>query len=267
MYLHARYYDPLLSRFLTPDTWDPILAGVDFNRYAYAGNDPVNFSDPNGHHWIAGGGTSVHQGGGGTWHNHLGNGNGTMNSYADGEDFANNRKSLTAAQLNGFLGQGTPNFKAGAYDVPKGLAICFSKDTCTGDPLSNQRIAGLSRRIQQPVIRAINKYLRDTFEQLRVVQGFRTLLQQKNLTAGVKAPPGLSFHNYGLAVDVHRPPYGPKGAFPANDANVVKYFTAEGFKWGGTFSPKRNDPPHFENGFGYTVQQLQQMFPGGAVFP
>ncbi|MEQ1518748.1 MAG: RHS repeat-associated core domain-containing protein, partial [Usitatibacteraceae bacterium] len=48
-YLHARYYDPNLGRFLTPDTWDPILAGVDFNRYAYAANDPVNFSDSNGH--------------------------------------------------------------------------------------------------------------------------------------------------------------------------------------------------------------------------
>jgi RHS repeat-associated protein len=48
-YLHARYYDPNLGRFLSPDTWDPILAGVDFNRYAYAGDDPINFSDPNGH--------------------------------------------------------------------------------------------------------------------------------------------------------------------------------------------------------------------------
>jgi RHS repeat-associated protein len=48
-YLHARYQDPNLGRFLTPDTWDPIVAGVDINRYAYAGNDPVNFSDPNGH--------------------------------------------------------------------------------------------------------------------------------------------------------------------------------------------------------------------------
>ena len=48
-YLHARYYDPNLGRFLTPDTWDPILAGVDFNRYAYAANDPVNRSDPSGH--------------------------------------------------------------------------------------------------------------------------------------------------------------------------------------------------------------------------
>jgi RHS repeat-associated protein len=49
LYLHARYDDPQLGRFLTPDTWDPVLAGVDVNRYAYAGNDPVNASDANGH--------------------------------------------------------------------------------------------------------------------------------------------------------------------------------------------------------------------------
>ncbi len=48
-YLHARYYDPLSGRFLTPDTWDLIIAEVDINRYAYSGNDPVNFSDANGH--------------------------------------------------------------------------------------------------------------------------------------------------------------------------------------------------------------------------
>jgi RHS repeat-associated protein len=48
-YLHARYYDPDLGRFLSPDWWDPWQQGVDFNRYAYAGNDPINFSDPNGH--------------------------------------------------------------------------------------------------------------------------------------------------------------------------------------------------------------------------
>jgi RHS repeat-associated protein len=48
-YLNARYHDPLLGRFLTPDTWDPDIPGVDINRYAYAGNDPVNMSDPSGH--------------------------------------------------------------------------------------------------------------------------------------------------------------------------------------------------------------------------
>ena len=39
-YLNARYYDPLLARFITPDDWDPLLPGVGTNRYAYAGNDP-----------------------------------------------------------------------------------------------------------------------------------------------------------------------------------------------------------------------------------
>jgi RHS repeat-associated protein len=49
LYLNARYYDPALGRFISPDDWDPTLAGVGTNRYAYAGNDPVNKSDPNGH--------------------------------------------------------------------------------------------------------------------------------------------------------------------------------------------------------------------------
>jgi RHS repeat-associated protein len=48
-YLNARYYDPLLGRFLSPDWWDPTKPGVGTNRYAYAGNDPVNGSDGNGH--------------------------------------------------------------------------------------------------------------------------------------------------------------------------------------------------------------------------
>jgi RHS repeat-associated protein len=48
-YNHFRYMDPVLARFINPDTWDPILQGVDINRYAYAGNDPVNGSDANGH--------------------------------------------------------------------------------------------------------------------------------------------------------------------------------------------------------------------------
>jgi hypothetical protein len=40
---------PSQAKFLSPDTWDPMLPGVDINRYAYAGNDPINKSDPNGH--------------------------------------------------------------------------------------------------------------------------------------------------------------------------------------------------------------------------
>lgn len=37
------------ARFISPDDWDPTLPGVGTNRYAYAGNDPINKSDPSGH--------------------------------------------------------------------------------------------------------------------------------------------------------------------------------------------------------------------------
>ena len=52
-YLHGRYYDSYGGRFFQPDTYDPTEQGVDINRYAYALNDPINLSDPNGHdpHW------------------------------------------------------------------------------------------------------------------------------------------------------------------------------------------------------------------------
>jgi RHS repeat-associated protein len=49
LYLNARYLDPALGRFISPDDWDPTLPGVGTNRYSYAGNDPVNKSDANGH--------------------------------------------------------------------------------------------------------------------------------------------------------------------------------------------------------------------------
>jgi RHS repeat-associated protein len=48
-YLHARYYDPVLGRFMTPDWFDPTSPGVGTNRYAYCFDDPVNCSDPSGH--------------------------------------------------------------------------------------------------------------------------------------------------------------------------------------------------------------------------
>jgi uncharacterized protein (TIGR02594 family) len=45
-YYRARYYDPTIGRFITPD---PIgFLGGDTNFYRYVGNDPVNFVDPSG---------------------------------------------------------------------------------------------------------------------------------------------------------------------------------------------------------------------------
>ena len=44
-YMQARYYDPVIGRFLSPD---PVGYQDQLNVYAYVGNDPVNYTDPSG---------------------------------------------------------------------------------------------------------------------------------------------------------------------------------------------------------------------------
>jgi RHS repeat-associated protein len=104
-YLHARYYDPLLGRFLSPDTWDPTLPGVDINRYAYAGNDPVNFMDPSGHH-ITGSGNPIQQGSDGNFHDHMGSSNGEdkVGGGGGGSDGEETVVALKGYELGDFPG-------------------------------------------------------------------------------------------------------------------------------------------------------------------
>jgi RHS repeat-associated protein len=46
----ARFYSPVLNRFIQPDSIVPnLLSPQMFNRFSYVGNNPVNFNDPTGH--------------------------------------------------------------------------------------------------------------------------------------------------------------------------------------------------------------------------
>ena len=51
LFLNARFYDPAMGRFISPDWWDPNKPGVGTCRYCYSDNDPANKSDANGHLW------------------------------------------------------------------------------------------------------------------------------------------------------------------------------------------------------------------------
>jgi len=49
-YYNARYYDPTIGRFISPDIVIPNPANPQcFNRYSYCLNNPLKYTDPSGH--------------------------------------------------------------------------------------------------------------------------------------------------------------------------------------------------------------------------
>jgi RHS repeat-associated protein len=88
LFLNARYYDPVVGRFISPDTFDPTRPGVGVNRYAYAGNNPINNADPGGNEYVINiPGVSVDSdvGGGGCYSCAYGGGsNGGYGGYGSG---------------------------------------------------------------------------------------------------------------------------------------------------------------------------------------
>jgi RHS repeat-associated protein len=52
--MNAREYDPLLGRFITPDTIIPSATNSQaYNRYSYVINNPLSLTDPTGHSWLS----------------------------------------------------------------------------------------------------------------------------------------------------------------------------------------------------------------------
>ncbi|CAN5438190.1 hypothetical protein BH10CHL1_BH10CHL1_02990 [soil metagenome] len=49
-YYGARYYDPEIGQFISPDSLVPDATNVvDYNRYMYARGNPIRYNDPSGH--------------------------------------------------------------------------------------------------------------------------------------------------------------------------------------------------------------------------
>lgn len=123
LYLNARYMDPVLGRFISPDDWDPTKEGVGTNRYAYAQNDPINKSDPNGHSWASAVGKAL-----GAVKDALGKmfGGAGKNAAKNGDNAGGAARESTpsvdprkAANDEGFT---TADKKKGSYQKPENLA-------------------------------------------------------------------------------------------------------------------------------------------------
>lgn len=111
----------------------------------------------------------------------------------------------------------------------------------------------------------------------RFTQTLRTIAEQDAFYAQGRTKPGniitnarggLSYHNYGLAIDFAF----IKGNALSYDMNadwdkdqkkdwyeVVSIFKTFGWEWGGDWATFK-DYPHFQKTFGYTVRQLFDMY-------
>lgn len=118
---------------------------------------------------------------------------------------------------------------------------------------------------------------------LRFTWTLRTFKEQSTLYAQgrtkpgkivTKAKAGLSFHNYGLAIDICLIIDGKEASWDdlkdfdqdgiADWMEVVEIFKSYGWSWGGDFQ-SISDKPHFQKTFGYKEEDLLILFNSGVV--
>lgn len=96
--------------------------------------------------------------------------------------------------------------------------------------------------VGRPVAQALNGWLEQGGRPVSLTDGYRTRAQQEDLyrrKPGLAAPPGRSFHEKGLAIDVNF-----NGWSAADKNRFINYMKSVGFTWGGDFK-RVKEPWHF----------------------
>jgi RHS repeat-associated protein len=183
--LNARWYDPVLARFATPDDWDPIdtkaatkgeaagvlASAVGTNRYAYATNDPINKSDPNGH--------------------------ATFDPESGGYISDNKAANLKSGGIPGSGGGGTTSISIGISTAqltgndPKGISTRRDEDDIQQNPFSHLAGLMLAANADEPKVQQ---------GQGGGINGFNKWLEN---VAGPRPGPGLPIRNVHLAGKTH----------------------------------------------------------------
>jgi RHS repeat-associated protein len=135
MYYRARYYLPGLGRFASADTVVPSPRDPQaFNRYLYAGGNPLKYVDPSGHDWID---TLGQFASGVLFQWSVSNREAVIPSSPDQrqavEALAADTDAFVAGRIVGGVlaaGQGVLEFSSGAGAMGGGLAACGSGVLC-----------------------------------------------------------------------------------------------------------------------------------------
>ena len=251
-YSNARWYDPETGRFLTED---PARDGE--NWYAYVGNNPMTFVDPNGletqtakelrqefdrfsreerytgsfEGWASQRGYSSSAGN-----------NGTTYYY----------KSADWSKGGDVISQGGSSYiqHAGSYtlvNTTTGAAHSFAHPYDPQGVLSDTRLSTEVARATEELV--FRYHIQDQANALYINQGYREPAEQQAVfeSGASLARPWESWHQYGLAVDVvfQNASGGPSwaGAKPWQSLGAVGQQV--GMVWGGSW-PSFPDRPHYQ---------------------
>ncbi|MQX42983.1 hypothetical protein GHK58_22860 [Sinorhizobium meliloti] len=148
MYLNARYMDPTFGRFISPDFVDPTSEGVGTNRYAYAANDPINKSDPNGHAFLTNVGKAIAKGFANLGRAFFGSAEKGAAKHSDdlsnlGKNASGPKATATATNTNGHISTADP--KKGSYKEPQNLIDKMLMDEVKRNPGNGRALFGLNR--------------------------------------------------------------------------------------------------------------------------
>lgn len=142
------------------------------------------------------------------------------------------------------------------------------------DQITAQRIKTLHPDFQPYALRFIAEAEKAGIK-LRITQAYRTCAEQNELYAQGRTKPGdvvtwarcnESMHNFGLAIDVVEIKDGVAVWNNPNWPKIGKIGKDIGMVWGGDWTAKKVDRPHFEMTFGRKLADLQKL-PKSGNFP